>query len=238
MLGRVRPGDLGIDVMHLNLHKTFSTPHGGGGPGAGALAVKNHLEPFLPGPRVVRSGESYELDDGSDVSIGRLHSHLGNFGNLVRAYTYIRSLGADGLREAANDAVLNANYLRARLSKDYDLPYDRICMHEVVFAATRQKRLGIRTLDIAKRLIDYGIHPPTTYFPTIVDEALMIEPTETESLESLDRFVDVMQRIAREAENEPQKLHDAPVEAPVRRLDEVTANRKPDVRFVVDEDVA
>tara|TARA_B100000029_G_scaffold430442_1_gene441416 strand:+ start:221 stop:1681 length:1461 start_codon:yes stop_codon:yes gene_type:complete len=237
MLGRVRPGDLGIDVMHLNLHKTFSTPHGGGGPGAGALAVKDHLEPFLPGPRVVRNGESYELDDGSDVSIGRLHSHLGNFGNLVRAYTYIRSLGTDGLQEAANDAVLNANYLRARLSKDYDLPYDRICMHEVVFAATRQKRLGVRTLDIAKRLIDYGIHPPTTYFPTIVDEALMIEPTETESLESLDRFVDVMQRIAREAENEPQKLHDAPVEAPVRRLDEVTANRKPDVRFVVEEDV-
>jgi glycine dehydrogenase subunit 2 len=234
MLGRVRPGDLGIDVMHLNLHKTFSTPHGGGGPGAGALAVKEHLVPFLPGPRVVRRGESYELDDGLDVSIGRIHSHLGNFGNLVRAYTYIRSLGTDGLREAANDAVLNANYLRARLAKDYDLPYDRMCMHEVVFAGTRQKRLGVRTLDIAKRLIDYGIHPPTIYFPAIVDEALMIEPTETESLESLDRFVDVMQRIAREVESDPQKLHDAPVKAPVRRLDEVTANRQPDVRFVPD----
>ena len=148
----------------------------------------------------------------------------------VRAYTYIRSLGASGLREAANDAVLNANYLRASLADDYDLPYDRICMHEVVLAGTRQRRLGVRTLDIAKRLIDYGIHPPTIYFPIIVDEALMIEPTETESRESLDQFIDVMRRIAREVESDPDKLHDAPVNAPVRRLDEVTANRRPNVR--------
>ena len=230
MLGRVRPADLGIDVMHLNLHKTFSTPHGGGGPGAGALAVQAHLEPFLPGPRVVRRGDSFELAEPARTSIGRVHSHLGNFGNLVRAYTYIRSLGASGLREAANDAVLNANYLRASLADDYDLPYDRICMHEVVLAGTRQRRLGVRTLDIAKRLIDYGIHPPTIYFPIIVDEALMIEPTETESRESLDQFIDVMRRIAREVESDPDKLHDAPVNAPVRRLDEVTANRRPDVR--------
>ena len=230
MLGRVRPADLGIDVMHLNLHKTFSTPHGGGGPGAGALAVQAHLEPFLPGPRVVRHGDSFELAGPARTSIGRVHSYLGNFGNLVRAYTYIRSLGAAGLREAANDAVLNANYLRVSLADDYDVPYDRICMHEVVLAGTRQRRLGVRTLDIAKRLIDYGIHPPTIYFPTIVDQALMIEPTETESRESLDQFVDVMRRIAREVESDPDKLHDAPVNAPVRRLDEVTANRRPDVR--------
>ena len=230
MLGRVRPADLGIDVMHLNLHKTFSTPHGGGGPGAGALAVQAHLEPFLPAPRVVRRDDAYGLADPPPTTIGRVHSHLGNFGNLVRAYTYIRSLGASGLREAADDAVLNANYLRASLADDYDLPYDRICMHEVVLAGTRQRRLGVRTLDIAKRLIDYGIHPPTIYFPIIVDEALMIEPTETESRESLDQFIDVMRRIAREVESDPDKLHDAPVNAPVRRLDEVTANRRPNVR--------
>jgi len=230
MLGRVRPADLGIDVMHLNLHKTFSTPHGGGGPGAGALGVQAHLEPFLPGPRVVRDGDTFGLAELPPTSIGRVHSHLGNFGNLVRAYTYIRSLGAEGLREAADDAVLNANYLRASLSDDYDVPFDRICMHEVVLAGTRQKRRGVRTLDIAKRLIDYGIHPPTIYFPIIVDEALMIEPTETESRESLDNFIEVMRRIAREVESSPDKLHDAPVNAPVRRLDEVTANRRPNVR--------
>ncbi len=231
MLGRVRPADLGIDVMHLNLHKTFSTPHGGGGPGAGALGVQPFLEAFLPGPRVVRRGGGYALADVSDDSIGRVHAHLGNFGNLVRAYTYIRSLGAAGLRAAADGAVLNANYLRARLADDYDLPYDRPCMHEVVFAGTRQRRQGVRTLDIAKRLIDFGIHPPTIYFPTIVDEALMIEPTETESRESLDRFVEVMRQIAREAATEPDTLKAAPVNAPVRRLDEATANRRPDVRL-------
>ena len=232
MLGRVRPADLGVDVMHLNLHKTFSTPHGGGGPGAGALAVQEHLERFLPGPRIERQGYEYVLNEGGPTSIGRLHAHLGNFGNLVRAYTYIRSHGAAGLRSATDDAVLNANYLRVRLSSDYDVPYDRICMHEVVLAGTRQKRLGVSTIDIAKRLIDYGIHPPTIYFPLIVDEALMIEPTETESLESLDHFVNVMQKIAREAESDPEKVLHAPVNAPVRRLDEVTANRRPDVRWV------
>ncbi len=232
MLGRVRPGDLGIDVMHLNLHKTFTTPHGGGGPGAGALGVQSHLAPYLPGPRIVRIDDEFALVPAGPASVGRVHSHLGNVGNLVRAYTYILSLGADGMREVANDAVLNANYLRARLSPCYDLPYDRICMHEVVFAGTRQRRLGVRTTDIAKRLIDHGVHPPTVYFPLIVDEALMIEPTETESIESLDAFVDAMIAIARESESNPDALHEAPTTAPVRRLDEVTANRSPDVNWM------
>ena len=231
LLGRVRPGELGIDAMHLNLHKTFGTPHGGGGPGAGPLAAQDHLAAYLPGPRVVQGNAGYWLEPGSDRSIGRVHSHVGNFGVLVRAYTYIRSLGAEGLREVADNAVLNANYLRARLKPYYDLPYDRTCMHEVVFAGTRQEKLGARTLDIAKRLIDFGIHPPTVYFPLIVDEALMIEPTETESRESLDRFVEAMIAIAHEAESDPETLHAAPVNAPVRRLDEVTANRQPDVRW-------
>ncbi len=231
MLGRVRPGDLGIDVMHLNLHKTFSTPHGGGGPGAGALAVQPHLLEYLPGPRVARTDGAYRLVEAGPASVGRVHEHLGNFGNLVRAYTYIHSLGAVGLREVADDAVLNANYLRERLKAFYDLPYDRTCMHEVVFAGTRQQRQGATTLDIAKRLIDFGIHPPTVYFPLIVDEALMIEPTETESRESLDQFIGAMIAIAEEAAAGSDALHEAPQNAPVRRLDEVAANRRPDVRW-------
>jgi glycine dehydrogenase subunit 2 len=231
MLGRVRPGDLGIDVMHLNLHKTFTTPHGGGGPGAGALGVQAHLEPYVPGPRIVQREGAYTLDHRGAERVGRVHSHLGNVGNLVRAYTYIRTLGAEGMREVANDAVLNANYLRARLVPFYDLPYDRICMHEVVFAGTRQRRHGVRTTDIAKRLIDHGVHPPTVYFPLIVEEALMIEPTETESLQSLDIFLEAMVSVAREAERDPSALHEAPTEAPVGRLDEVAANRSPDVNW-------
>ncbi|MBM4438339.1 MAG: aminomethyl-transferring glycine dehydrogenase subunit GcvPB, partial [Actinobacteria bacterium] len=231
LLGRVRPGDLGIDVMHLNLHKTFSTPHGGGGPGAGALCVTVELAPYLPGPHVRREGDAFGLVDAPAASIGRVHSHLGNFGNLVRAYTYVRRHGSEHLRSIADNAVLNANYLRVLLKPYYDLPYDRICMHEVVLAGTRQKRHGVHTLDIAKRLIDYGVHPPTVYFPLIVDEALMIEPTETESRESLDAFVRVLQTVAAEAAANPELLRNAPVNAPVRRLDEVTANRQPDVRW-------
>ena len=217
--------------MHWNLHKTFTTPHGGGGPGAGALGVQPHLEPFLPGPHVVQTDQGFALSPAGPPSIGRVHSHVGNVGNLVRAYTYIRSLGRDGMREVANDAVLHANYLRARLSPYYDIPYDRICMHEVVLAGTRQRRQGVRTMDIAKRLIDYGVHPPTVYFPLIVDEALMIEPTETESIESLDQFAEALISIAHEAEHDQDVLHAAPLNAPVRRLDEVTANRSPDVNW-------
>jgi len=232
MLGRVRPGDLGIDVMHLNLHKTFSTPHGGGGPGAGALCVTDELEPYLPIPRVIcNSDGSYSRSHEHPLSIGPVQGHLGNFGNLVRAYTYIRSLGQEGLREIANIAVLNANYLRVQLQDYYSLPHDRICMHEVVFSGRRQKADGVRTLDIAKRLIDFGFHPPTVYFPLIVEEALMIEPTETESLETLDRFISAMRLIAQEVESDPDKLHAAPVTTPVGRLDEATAARKPDLRY-------
>ena len=231
MLGRVRPGDLGIDVMHLNLHKTFTTPHGGGGPGAGALGVQAHLAPFLPGPHIVRTDQGYALEPGGGDSVGRVHSHVGNVGNLIRGYTYIRSLGREGMREVADDAVLHANYLRARLAPHYDIPYNRICMHEVVLSGTRQRGLGVRTTDIAKRLIDYGVHPPTVYFPLIVEEALMIEPTETESIESLDQFAEALISVAQEAETDPELLHDAPTTAPVRRLDEVTANRSPDVNW-------
>ena len=232
MLGRVRPADLGIDVMHLNLHKTFSTPHGGGGPGAGALCCAQHLAPYLPVPTVERGGDGiFRRDWGRPMSIGKVHSHLGNFGNLVRAYTYICSNGDSGLKGIADNAVLNANYLRTQLQDDYDLPHDRICMHEVVFSGSRQKRLGASTLDIAKRLIDHGFHPPTVYFPLVVREALMIEPTETESRQTLDRFIAAMRSIAREAESEPEKLLEAPVSAPVGRLDEATAARRPDLRY-------
>ncbi len=232
MLGRVRPADLGIDVMHLNLHKTFSTPHGGGGPGAGALCCADHLIPYLPLPTVERGDDgSYLRNWDRPQSIGKVHSHLGNFGNLVRAYTYICSNGDAGLKAIADNAVLNANYLRTQLQEDFDLPHDRICMHEVVFSGSRQKRQGASTLDIAKRLIDHGFHPPTVYFPLVVREALMIEPTETESRQTLDRFIAAMRSIAREAESDPEKLRQAPSGAPVGRLDEATAARRPDLRY-------
>ncbi|MEX1252733.1 MAG: aminomethyl-transferring glycine dehydrogenase subunit GcvPB [Dehalococcoidia bacterium] len=232
MLGRVKPGDLGFDVFHLNLHKTFSTPHGGGGPGAGPIAVKAHLAPFLPTPHIREAeGNGQFVLATPERSIGRLGLFHGNFGVLVRAYTYIRSLGADGLRSMSEAAVLNANYVQARLRDAYRLPYDRRCMHEVVFSGSRQKAKGVRTLDIAKRLIDYGFHPPTIYFPLIVDEAMMIEPTESESKETLDAFCDAMLAIAREAEESPDVVRAAPTNAPLRRLDEATAARKPVLRW-------
>ena len=232
MLGRVKPGDLGFDVFHLNLHKTFSTPHGGGGPGAGPIAVKAHLAPFLPTPHVRQDeGNGRLVLAAPERSIGRLGLFAGNFGVLVRAYAYILSLGAQGLRDISEAAVLNANYLQARLRDAYRLPYDRRCMHEVVFSGSRQKAQGVRTLDIAKRLIDYGFHPPTIYFPLIVDEALMIEPTESESKEALDAFCDALLAIAREAEETPDVVRDAPQHAPLGRLDEATAARKPVLRW-------
>ncbi len=230
LLGRARFGDLGFDVVHLNMHKTFSTPHGGGGPGAGPLAVKGFLVPYLPTPVVEKNGGAFVLA-APECSIGRLGLFHGHFGVLLRAYAYIRTLGDEGLRQVSENAVINANYVLARLRKAYDLPYDRRCMHEVVFSGNRQRAKGVRAWDIAKRLIDYGFHPPTVYFPLIVDEALMIEPTETESKEALDAFCDAMLAIAREAEEEPEVLHEAPHATPVGRLDEAAAARKPLLRW-------
>ena len=235
ILGIARPGDLGIDVMHFNLHKTFSTPHGGGGPGSGPVGVRADLAKHLPGQRVRRveeDGEArYELFQPEE-SIGRLHAFHGNFGMFVRAYTYIRMHGAAGLRQVSEDAVLNANYIRESLRDLYDLPFgDRTCMHETVFSAARQKAQGVRALDIAKRILDFGIHPPTVYFPLVVPEALMIEPTETESKESLDHFIGVMRQIAQEAAETPEVVQHAPHTTEYKRLDEVAANRALNLRW-------
>ncbi|HEY8342003.1 MAG TPA: aminomethyl-transferring glycine dehydrogenase subunit GcvPB [Calditerricola sp.] len=231
ILGIARPGDMGFDVVHLNLHKTFTTPHGGGGPGAGPVGVKKDLIPFLPVPVVVKEGDRYRLDYDRPQSIGRVKGFYGNFGMLVRAYAYIRTMGPDGLRQVSECAVLNANYLMRRLAPYFDLPYDRHCKHEFVLSGRRQKKLGVRTLDMAKRLLDFGFHPPTIYFPLIVDECLMIEPTETEAKETLDAFADAMIQIAKEAEEHPDLVLNAPHTTVVKRLDEVTAARKPILRW-------
>ncbi len=225
--GIARPGDFGVDVMHYNLHKTFSTPHGGGGPGSGPIAVRKHLEPFLPVPRIVKKAETIEFDYNQPKSIGRVKAFFGNAGMWYRAYTYIRFHGPDGIRRNAENAVLNANYLRAKLRKDYHVAYDRTCMHEVVLDGTPFKKYGVRTLDIAKRLLDYGHHAPTIYFPLIVHEAIMIEPTETETKDALDAFVDAMLKIKDEAKKNPKLLTDAPHTMPVKRLDEVRAAKQP-----------
>ncbi len=231
ILGIAKPGELGFDFMHYNLHKTFSTPHGGGGPGSGAVGCTAALAPFLPGPRVRRANGGYELFT-PEKSIGRMKSFHGNFGMLVRAWTYIRSLGAEGLREVSEIAVLNANYVRVRLRDIYPEAVERICMHETVLSGQiAGAPKDIRTLDIAKRLIDYGFHPPTIYFPLIVPEALMIEPTETEGKQALDSFIEAMRQIAREAVETPELLHEAPTTAPVRRVDEVRAARQPILRY-------
>ena len=232
LLGKVKFGDLGFDCVQLNLHKTFSTPHGGGGPGSGPVCVKSNLADFLPSPLVAKNDRGYTLTSPAK-SIGRLGAACGNFGVMVKAYAYIRSLGAEGLREVSEDAVLNANYLKEKLKAYYHLPYDRTCMHEVVFSGKRQKAKGVKTLDIAKRLLDYGFHPPTVYFPLVVDEAIMTEPTETESKETLDGYIEAMKEIAREADENPEILHTAPHNTPVRRLDEVRAARQPDLRWEI-----
>ncbi|RME71476.1 MAG: glycine dehydrogenase subunit 2 [Chloroflexi bacterium] len=224
LLGVARPGDLGFDVMHFNLHKTFSTPHGGGGPGSGPVGVAEHLLPYLPFPQVVKEGDTYKLVT-PEKSIGRMKAFHGNFGMMVRALTYILLHGEEDLRQVAINAVLNANYLKARIEKVYPVKYPRTCMHE--FVASGNIADGIHTMDIAKRLIDYGFHPPTVYFPLIVPEAIMIEPTETESKETLDAFADALLKIAEEARTNPDLLHTAPHTTPVRRLDEVGAARKP-----------
>jgi glycine dehydrogenase subunit 2 len=230
ILGITRPGELGIDVMHFNLHKTFSTPHGGGGPGSGAVGVSKELAEYLPGPLAARQGKGSSATyawKSPRRSIGRVKSFHGNFGVLVRAWTYIRMHGAEGLRAIAENAVLNANYLQARLRDTYPVPHgNRTCMHEFVAQGKLAAAPDVRALDISKRLIDHGFHPPTNYFPLIVPEALMIEPTETESRETLDRFAEAMLTIAREAADNPQLLQDAPHDSPVRRLDEVKAAKE------------
>lgn len=231
ILGIARPGDMGFDVIHLNLHKTFAAPHGGGGPGSGPVGVKKDLFPFLPKPLVELRDGQYFLDDNLPLSLGRVRSFYGNFGVLVKAYSYILSLGADGLREVAENAVLNANYVLHKLKKLFLLPYDRICMHECVFSGSNYHDKGVAVLDIAKRLLDYGYHPPTIYFPLIVQEALMIEPTETESKETMDEFIETLHSIVEEIKSDPELVHSAPHHTHVQRLDEVSAARNPIVRW-------
>jgi glycine dehydrogenase subunit 2 len=231
LVGIARPGDFGVDVMHLNLHKTFSTPHGGGGPGAGPVAVKKILEPFLPTPRLRRAGKKWAFDYKRKHTIGRVKAFYGNFGVLVRALAYILAHGGPGLRNATVDAVLNAVYIRKQLEPHFDLPYSQANMHEVVFSDERQAKLGVRTGDIAKRLIDYGFHPYTVSFPLIVHGALMIEPTETEGKQEIDQFVDAMISIAKEVETDPQLVKTAPHGTRTSRVDEVAAARKPILRW-------
>ncbi len=231
LLGKTLIGDMGVDVLHMNLHKTFTTPHGGGGPGAGPVAVKKVLEPFLPIPRIEKAGDEYKWNEGYEQSIGRLQSFYGNFGILVRAYTYILEMGAEGLRRVAELAVLNANYIRALLSDAYELPYQQQSMHEVVFSDKKQNAHGVKTLQIAKRLMDYGFHPPTIYFPLIVPGALMIEPTETESKKAIDRFCDAMLAIAEEAASNPELVHSAPHNTQIGLLDEAKAVKELKLRY-------
>ncbi|MCG3153383.1 MAG: putative glycine dehydrogenase (decarboxylating) subunit 2 [bacterium] len=234
ILGIARPGDMGFDIVHTNLHKTFSTPHGGGGPGSGPVGVKAHLAKYLPAPTIIKVEDHYDLSTPPE-SIGRVKSHFGNFGMHVRAYAYIRYHGPDGLRRVSEMAVLNANYLMHQLKDRFELPYDETCMHEFVLSADRQKEAtGVRALDIGKALMDRGIHAPTVYFPLIVHEAMMIEPTETEPKESLDYFIACMQEIADLADTDPEAVKSAPVTLPITRPDETTAARNPNLRFCGD----
>ncbi len=236
IMGISRPADFGVDMMHINLHKTFSTPHGGGGPGAGPICVTDELTPYLPSPRVVEEEDGLRLDYNAPQSIGMLRGWPGNFGVLVRAYAYLRRLGAEGVKRVAENAVLNANYIRVKLNKAYHVPYDRMCMHEFVCNNKHQREKGVHALDIAKRLIDLGYHPMTIYFPLVVSEAMMIEPTETESKSTLDAFIADMLMIAEEAQSDPDKLHAAPVTTCVGRLDEGRAVREPKLRYACYKD--
>ncbi|HHT9120628.1 MAG TPA: aminomethyl-transferring glycine dehydrogenase subunit GcvPB [Candidatus Hypogeohydataceae bacterium YC41] len=231
LLGRVKPGAMGIDLLHLNLHKTFTGPHGGGGPGSGPLGVSEPLRPFLPVPRVKKEGDTYIWDYNYPETIGRIKAFYGHIGVIIKAYAYILSLGTEGLMKVSEAAVLNANFLRKKLSNFYDLPYPEVCMHEFVLSGRRQKKQGVTTLDIAKRLLDYDFYAPTIYFPLIVEEALMIEPTETESKQTLEAFAEALIKIAKEAESAPDRVKGAPFDTPVRRLDEVKAAREPNLHW-------
>jgi glycine dehydrogenase subunit 2 len=230
VMGIVNMGDLGVDVLHLNLHKTFSSPHGGGGPGSGPVCVGKRLEPFLPVPRVIKQNEKYVLSEDFPDSMGRVHAFYGNVGVMIRAYSYILSMGPEGLKKASQLAVLNAAYIKDNLKGTFHLPYDRPCMHECVFSDKLQEPFKVTTLDMVKRLMDYGFHPPTIYFPLVVPGAIMIEPTETESKEDIDLFIESLKAIAREAQENPELLHAAPQKTKRRRLDETSAARKPCLR--------
>ncbi|MBU6947993.1 aminomethyl-transferring glycine dehydrogenase subunit GcvPB [Staphylococcus haemolyticus] len=231
IMDKVRPGDMGFDAVHLNLHKTFTGPHGGGGPGSGPVGVKKELASYLPKPMVIKDGDTFKYDNDIKNSIGRVKPFYGNFGIYLRAYTYIRTMGAEGLREVSEAAVLNANYIKSSLKDHYEIPYEQYCKHEFVLSGSKQKEHGVRTLDMAKRLLDFGVHPPTIYFPLNVEEGMMIEPTETESKETLDYFIDAMIQIAEEAKNNPDKVLEAPHSTIIDRLDETTAARKPVLKF-------
>ena len=231
IMDKVRPGDMGFDAVHLNLHKTFTGPHGGGGPGSGPVGVKKELASYLPKPMVIKDGDTFKYDNDIKNSIGRVKPFYGNFGIYLRAYTYIRTMGAEGLREVSEAAVLNANYIKASLKDHYEIPYEQYCKHEFVLSGSKQKEHGVRTLDMAKRLLDFGVHPPTIYFPLNVEEGMMIEPTETESKETLDYFIDAMIQIAEETKNDPDKVLEAPHSTIIDRLDETTAARKPVLKF-------
>ncbi len=231
LLSIVRPGDMGFDAVHINLHKTFSTPHGGGGPGAGPVAVSKRLEQFLPTPLITKTGNQYHLKNNGEKSIGRIHTFFGNFGMLVRAYTYIRMIGSEGLRDISENAIINANYLLSRLKDHYDVSYNETPMHEFVLSGEKQKNRGVRVMDIAKRLLDYGFHAPTTYFPLIVKEALMIEPTETETKETLDAFADALIKINEEITTNPELLLTAPQSTPVKRLDDTRGTKQLDACY-------
>ncbi len=232
LVGICRPGDMGFDIVHLNLHKTFAVPHGSGGPGSGPVGVKKGLIPFLPAPRVLKKEDYFFFEKEAPHSIGKLRSFYGNFGAIIRSYAYIKALGQDGLKAVSENAILNANYLKVRLKETFDVPYGGFCMHEFVMSARKQKKKGVKALDIAKRLLDFGVHAPTIYFPLIVEEAMMIEPTETESKETLDEFINILLEISREVDETPQKVLDAPHKTPVSRIDEVQAARNPNLRFI------
>jgi len=231
LMGITRPGDFGVDVMHFNLHKTFSTPHGGGGPGSGPVGAKGKLTAYLPVPTIEKKGDSYWLNYQRPKSIGKVRSFYGNVRVVIKAYCYLRILGKEGLRQVSEDAILSANYIRKKLESYYPSPYKGVCMHECVLSAKNKREKGVRALDIAKRLLDFGIHPPTIYFPLIVEEALMIEPTETESKETLDAFINALVQISREIEKNPSLVKEAPHTTPILRLDEVEANRSPQVKM-------